>query len=70
MSKHMNAAFCLFSIVLNHSSTDCVFLQRLTSVDVATLFTIFCSISLLIRPISDFVGLISRHVGALLKFGL
>ena len=38
--------------------------------DVATLFTIFWSISLLIRPISDFVGLISRHVGALLKLGL
>ena len=38
--------------------------------DVATLFTIFWSISFLIRPISDFVGLISWHVSALLKLGL
>ena len=55
---------------LNQSNTAHVFLQRLILAAVDVSLTILCNICLLIRPISDFVGLINRHVGALSKLGL
>ena len=55
---------------LNQSNTARVFLQRLILAAVDVSLTILCNICLLIRPISDFVGLINRHVGALSKLGL
>ena len=70
MSKHMKLCCCLFSVFLNHSMTDDVFFHWLILVFVVILSLMRSRITLLILPISDLVGLISRQVGLLAKFGL
>ena len=61
--------FSLFGRILNHSRTDVVFFHWFTPVASTMVLLIFSSIDLLIFQMSDFDGLMSRHVGLLLKFG-
>lgn len=70
MSKQTNDALFLFSMALNHSSTERVLLHRFTLAAKAVFFTMLWSTYFATFPISDLAGLISRHVGELLKFGL
>ena len=71
MSKQIKLWFCLCSIALNHSIfTEEEFFHWL-NLDTLTISPFILSrISLLIFPISDLVGLISRQVGLLSKLGL
>ena len=66
----MKHPFCLSGNDLNYSSTSLVLFHRFISVAFTMFFTNLFSITLLTRPISDFVGLINLHVGAFGKFGL
>ena len=61
---------CLFLMALNHSITDAVFFHWLNSDALVILLLILSRIVLLILPISDLLGWISRQVGLLAKFGL
>ena len=71
MSKEIKHRCCLFLMDLNHSITEAVFFHWLNFVAFVVLLTLILSrILLLILPISDLVGLISRQVGLLAKFGL
>ena len=70
MSKQMKDAECLLFILLNHSRTADIFRQRFTPVADTVFCTIFSRICLLALPISLFAGLISLHLGELLKLGL
>ena len=54
----------------NHSITEEEFFHWLNLDALVILLLILSGISLLILPISDLVGLISRQVGLLAKFGL
>ena len=65
-----NDAFCLSWIPLNHLITAWVFRHKFTLVACAVFLTMCCRISLLILPISNFVGLIRRQVRILLRLGL
>ena len=66
----MNDCACLLGTFLNHVKTASVFFHWLRLVAATVLAFIHWSISLLTMPISDFVGLIRRHVGLFWKFGL
>ena len=70
MSKQIKLWCFLFSIALNHSITEVEFFHWLKLDALVMLLLILSRISLLILPISDLVGLISRQVGLLAKFGL
>ena len=69
MLKHIKLWCCLFSIALDHSITAVEFFHWL-KLDGLVMLLILSRISLLILPILDLVGLISRQVGLLAKFGL
>ena len=70
MSKQMKLWCCLFSMDLNHSITEAEFFHWLKLDALMILLLIRSTISLLILPISDLLGLISLLVGLLAKFGL
>ena len=70
MSKVINEYDCLFGMLLNHVRTASVLFHWFRLVAAMILELILCRICLLMMPISDFVGLISLHVGLFLKFGL
>ena len=70
MSKQIKLRCCLFFMDLNQSITEAVFFHWLNLAAVMILLLILSRILLLILPISDLVGLISRQVGLLAKFGL
>ena len=70
MSKQTKVLCCLFSIDLNHSITEAEFFHWCNFDTLVILLLILSRISLLTLPISDLVGLISRQVGFLAKFGL
>ena len=65
----MNNCACLLG-TLNHIKTVSVFFYRLRLVSATIIVYSLEYTSLLIMPFSDFVGLISRHVGLFWKFGL
>ena len=62
--------YCLFLMDLNHSITGAMFFHWLNLDALVILLLILSTIVLLILPILDLVGLISRQVGLLAKFGL
>ena len=66
----MNERVDLFGRLLNHDMTESVFFHWLTLICSRTAAFILWRICLLIIPTSDLEGLISLHVGLLLKFGL
>ena len=70
MSKQIKLRCCLFFMDLNHSITEAVFFHWLNLAALMILLLILSRILLLILPISDLVGFISRQVGLLAKFGL
>ena len=65
MSKQIKLRCCLFFMDLNHSITEAVFFHWLNLAALMILLLILSRILLLILPISDLVGLISRQVGLL-----
>ena len=70
MSKQIKLCCSLKLFPLNHSITDCVFSHWLNLVAFAILLFILSRRSLLIFPISDLVGFMSRQVGLFSKLGL
>ena len=70
MSKQIKLRCCLFFRDLNHPIAEAVFFHWLNLAVLMILLLILSRILLLIFPISDLVGLISRQVGLLAKFGL
>ena len=70
MSKQIKLELCLLSMDRNQLITAEVFFHWLRSYLFAMLLLMRSRICLLTLPISDFVGLISRHVGLFAKFGL
>ena len=70
MSKQIKLRCCLFFRDLNHPIAEAVFFHWLNLAVLMILLLILSKILLLIFPISDLVGLISRQVGLLAKFGL
>ena len=63
MSKQTKLWCIFFLMALNHSITDAVFLHWLNLDALVILLLILSRIVLLILPILDLVGLISRQVG-------
>ena len=55
------------STLLNHLITSSVFFHWLSFVAVVTFVLMFSRISLLILPISGFVGLMSLRIGVVLE---
>ena len=70
MSKQIKLRCSLFFMDLNHTITEAVFFHWLNLAALMILLLILSRILLLILPISDLVGLISRQVGLLAKFCL
>ena len=70
MSKQIKLRCCLFFMDLNHSIEEAVLFHWLNLAVLMILLLILSRILLLILPISDLVGLTSRQVGLLAKFGL
>ena len=70
MSNVINVCFCLSLILLNQFNTAAVFFHWLMLVRSMIFLFMRSNICLLILPISDFVGLMRRHVGLLSKLGL
>ena len=66
----MNACWDLLGTALNHSMTFEVLLHRFAFVTLIISLFMLSKICLLIIPISDFVGLMSLHVGLFMKSGL
>lgn len=66
----MNACWDLLGTALNHSMTFEVLLHRFAFVTLIISLFMLSRICLLIIPISDFVGLMSLHVGLFMKSGL
>ena len=66
----MKACWDLLGTALNHSMTFQVHLHRFAFVTLIISLFMLCKICLLIIPISDFVGLMSLHVGLFMKSGL
>ena len=61
MSKQIKLRCCLFFMDLNHPIAEAVFFHWLNLAVLMILLLILSRILLLIFPISDLVGLISRH---------
>ena len=70
MSKQMNECADLLGMSLYHLMTEFVFFHWFKLFDATTLELILWRIFLLMMPISDLDGLMSLHVGLLLKLGL
>ena len=66
----MNACWDLLGTALNHSMTFEVLLHIFAFVTLIISLFMLSKICLLIIPISDFVGLMSLHVGLFMKSGL
>ena len=70
MSKQIKLRCCLLFMDLNHLIAEVVLFHWLNLAVLMILLLVLSRILLLILPISDLVGLISRQVGLLAKFGL